>query len=276
MTSRFQSVLNEMYASKKALIAFNLQNDIHLKALKEATECLQLPVIAQFSAKNIKPLDERFGFKLLIEKYKSKFMYFHLDHCMDINLIKFCIDIGFDSVMFDGSSLPLDENIKLSKEINEYAIARGCLIEGELGEIGGVEDGFGSEKIEYVDLQDVKKYVDSTNIALLALGIGNSHGFYKSLNKIDTSILKKAKEIIGKDQFMVLHGGTGLSEKIVRESINCGVVKINYSTQLKYSTQEAIKSYTNETDLFNETSFFNKIVNSIQPTFSNLIVKYTS
>lgn len=268
-------VLNKCYIDKKSLLAFNVQNIYHLQALKEVSEELKAPVMAQFSSRYVSQFEKRYGFDFLKQKYKNDFIYFHLDHCQDLELIKFCIDVGFDGVMYDGSEYPLSENIQTTKTVLQMALQNNCVVEGELGEIGGVEDGVGSENMSFADLSEVKQYVDATNIDLLALGIGNAHGFYNSIENIDVSILKKAKEIIKKDQLFVLHGGSGMPEHMIRETIQNGVVKINFSTQIKQATNQAIQEYLHLNELFNEINFEKKLLDHLKKLFKDLMKQYT-
>ncbi len=275
MKRKFIDILEECYQDQRSLIAFNLQNLYHLEAIKQVTEELKTPVIVQFSARYVKQFEKRIGFEFLNDNYRNDYMYFHLDHCQNFELIKFCIDNDFDGVMYDGSASPLDENIEMTKNVMRYAEKNNCIVEGELGEIGGVEDGIGTEGMSYANLSEVKRYVDETQVPLLALGIGNAHGFYTTLKNIDTSILLKAKELIGKKQLFVLHGGSGLPDDTVNETINNGVVKINFSTQIKQATNDALQSYLAKGKLFNEVAFEKEIHDSVIPLFKQLIEKYT-
>lgn len=275
MKVKLKEILEKCYKNKKSLIAFNAQNIYHLQALKEVTEELKQPVIVQFSARYVKQFEKRFGFEFLKENYRNSYMYFHLDHCQDLDLIKFCIEAGFDGVMYDGSEFSLDENIRTTNLVLDMAKSENCMVEGELGQIGGVEDGIGSESMSFANLSEVKKYIDSTGLGLLALGIGNAHGFYSTTENIDTSILLKAKEILKRDQLFVLHGGSGMPDEMILDTINYGVVKINFSTQIKQKTNDALKEYLNSGELFNEINFEKSLVKKLKKLFTKFINKYT-
>ncbi len=275
MKVKLKEILEKCYKNKKSLIAFNAQNIYHLQALKEVTEELKQPVIVQFSARYVKQFEKRFGFEFLKENYRNSYMYFHLDHCQDLDLIKFCIEAGFDGVMYDGSEFSLDENIRTTNLVLDMAKSENCMVEGELGQIGGVEDGIGSESMSFANLSEVKKYIDSTGLGLLALGIGNAHGFYSTIENIDTSILLKTKEILKRDQLFVLHGGSGMPDEMILDTINYGVVKINFSTQIKQTTNDALKEYLNFGELFNEINFEKSLVKNLKKLFTKLINKYT-
>lgn len=272
----FLDALNDCFERRRSLIAFNVQNVYHLNALIEVTDKLGLPCIAQCSARFVSQFEKQHGMARIVDRYQNERIHFHLDHCQDLQLIKFCVDSGFRGVMFDGSAMPLQENILQTKQVMKFAAESNCVVEAELGEIGGVEDGVGTEEMCYANLDEVRMFVDETGVQLLALGIGNAHGFYKSLKQIDTSILIKAKEIIGRKQLFVLHGGSGLPEETVQETIEAGVVKINYSTQLKQATNDGIASYLASKKLFNEIAFEKAIHDHVKPMFESLIQRFTS
>lgn len=274
--NHFIDVLNDCYERQRSLIAFNVQNTYHLDALAEVTDRLNLPCIAQCSARFVDQFERRHGMARIVEKYQNRLVHFHLDHCQDLQRIKFCVGSGFAGVMFDGSALSLQENIDQTRQVMQFAAESNCLVEAELGEIGGVEDGIGTEGMSYANLSEVKQFADETGVHLLALGIGNAHGFYQTLQDIDTTILAKAKELIGRKQLFVLHGGSGLPEEMVQDAIKIGVVKINYSTQLKQATNDAIKNFIEAGDLFNEIAFEKAIHDQVKPLFETLIQRYTS
>ena len=272
---KLKKILSNFRKEKKSIIAFNLQNLYQLEAAVLITEELQLPMIIQFSERYLRFLNNKHGIQYIINKFSNKFIYYHLDHCIDLEFIKFCIDSGFDSVMYDGSSFDIEVNIKNTKTIIDYARSSGCLVEGELGMVSGVEDGFGDGGSSYADIKEIKKYVDETKIDLLALGIGNAHGFYNSLDALKTEIIRDASLMLNSNQLFVLHGATGLSDEIINEVIGYGVVKINISTQLKLLYIDLLKSYVSNNNLYNEISFSNFMNTNLSEFFKKLINKYT-
>jgi len=275
MKKPLKSILLDFRIKKKSIMAFNLQNFYQLEAAKKTSENLKIPVIIQFSERYLRFLDEKYGIEYIINKFSNKYTYFHLDHCIDKHFIKRCVDFGFDSVMYDGSAFDIDKNIKNSKEIIDYASKNGCLVEGEIGKVSGVEDGFGDEGSSYAGIFEIEKYVKETKIDLMALGIGNAHGFYDTLDGLKTEILKKASRKLDKNQFYVLHGGTGLPYEIIKETIDYGVVKINVSTQIKKTTMEILQSYISNNKLYNEISFNNLMINQLSQLFGSYINKYS-
>jgi ketose-bisphosphate aldolase len=275
MKKELKKVLSDFRNRQKSIMAFNLQNFYQLEAAKVISKKLELPLIIQFSERYLRFLDEKYSIEYIIRKFSNDYIYFHLDHCIDIDFIKFCVDSGFDSVMYDGSAFDIDTNIKNSKIIIDYASTKSCLVEGELGKVSGVEDGFGDEGSSYAEISEIEKYVKETNIDLMALGIGNAHGFYNDLDGLKTDILKEASNKLSKNQLYVLHGGTGLPDEIVKEAIRYGVVKINVSTQIKKKTMDIINMYTLENELYNEISYNNLMVNELSVLFAGYLNKYT-
>lgn len=275
MKHKLELALDDLKRRGKSTFAFNVQNFYQLEACVKSANKLSVPVIIQFSERFLRFLDEKYSVHYIISKYKTQYTYFHLDHCIDLDFIKFCIDSGFDSVMFDGSAMSIEENIKNTNIIVEYAKRKGCLVEGELGKVSGVEDGFGEEGSSYAELQEIIRYVEETEIDLMALGIGNAHGFYENLEGLNISIMRDASEKLPSNQFFVLHGGTGLPEEILLESISLGVVKINISTQLKKCTMDLIKEYAEQNELYNEITFHKHMIEGMSGLFESYLNKYT-
>jgi ketose-bisphosphate aldolase len=271
---RLLEVLKELKQKERSLMAFNLQNPYQINAARNISEENQTPLIIQFSERYLRFLAKTYGIPYLLEKYRGNYTYFHLDHCDDLAFIKQCIDWGFDSVMYDGSAQNISENIKKTKIVKEYAIRTGCLVEGELGKVAGVEDGFGTEGSSYAQLGDIDLYINSTKIDLMALGIGNAHGFYQDLNGLDMSILKNANDKFG-SQFFVLHGGTGLPDEIINEAISCGVVKVNLSSQIKKRTIEILNEYLDTHKAYDEISFHKALEDKLGELFNFYMNKYT-
>lgn len=275
MKTKLKDALVTLKGKHRSTFAFNLQNFYQLEAAKTASEKLQIPLIIQFSERYLRFLDEKYGIAYIINTFSNQFTYFHLDHCTDIDFIKFCVDAGFDSVMYDGSAFEIGQNIANSIEVINYASKKGCLVEGELGKVSGVEDGFGDEGSSYAEMAEIQRYVHETKIDLMALGIGNAHGFYDNLEGLKMNILKEARETLGEDQLFVLHGGTGLTDEILREAIGYGIVKINISTQIKKKTMDIMHEYLKNNALYNEISFYNLMVAELSDLFVSYLEKYT-
>lgn len=275
MKKPLRDVLLDLQNNNKSLLAFNLQNLYQLEAASFTSNKLKLPLIIQFSERYLRFLDNKHQIEYLINKYSNDYVYFHLDHCIDLDFIKKCIDSKFDSVMYDGSSFDLSKNIENTISIIEYAKKSNCLLEGELGKVSGVEDGFGEGGSSYAEIAEIESYIHKTGVDLMALGIGNAHGFYEDLGTIRIDILKEASLRLNKKQFFVLHGGTGLPEEIIREAISYGVVKLNVSTHIKKKTIDILKSYLEGNELYNEITFDTTMIKGLSQLFEKYLTKYT-
>lgn len=167
----------------------------------------------------------------------------HLDHGSYEGAIK-CVEAGFSSVMFDGSHYPIDENVAKTKELVKLCHEKGVSIEAEVGSIGGEEDGVVGAG-EIADPNECKAIAD-LGVDFLAAGIGNIHGKYpENWKGLDFDALAKTKELIG-DLPLVLHGGTGIPENMIKTAISLGVAKINVNTECQLSFQEATRKYIEE------------------------------
>ena len=260
--------------SKKALMAFNIQNVTHLKILADVASSDKVAVMAQVSQRYIEYLDELVGLQQLVQKYQNEYLTFHLDHCMDMDLIKHCIDSGFASVMYDGSSLPLNENIENTNSIYRFASQRNCLLEAELGPIGGVEDGVGTEVGDFYSPDELVVFAKEAQFDMLALAIGNAHGHYASTQDIKIDLLKQATEATCQHLY-VLHGGTDMPDEMIRQAIEYGVVKINVSTALKTETINTMKEFCLQHDEFNESDFFSLMNSSLSKFYRSYTAKFS-
>lgn len=228
-----------------AVGAFNIFNYLSARAVIRGAQKLNVPVILQTSAQTVR----RFGPSELgtmlrqIAWNASVNVIVHLDHCSDPDMAKACMDSGWDSVMFDGSRLPLDENIRLCREIVSYAHPRGIFVEGELGRIAGVEDDV---KVDSADasgatLEESIRFVKESGIDTFAPAIGTAHGMYKSAPNIQFDLVSQLRDAV--DTPIVIHGGTGLSEETFRKLIRNGGSKVNVSTAIKHGYIDGCKEY---------------------------------
>ena len=228
---------------KGAIGAFNVHCFEMVPAMIEAAEELGVPVILQTSLGTA----EYIGFEPLVASVKalaeksSVNVALHMDHCKDIDAIKRAIDCGYSSVMYDGSALPIDENIRNTKEVVAYAHTHGVSVEGEVGSIGGAEEGIVVEKddVMYTRPEDALRFASETAVDALAVSIGTTHGQYKSKAKINYELLEELKLKLGSTG-LVLHGGTGVSDEDIKKCVREGMKKINVGTELNKSYIEVV------------------------------------
>lgn len=167
----------------------------------------------------------------------------HLDHGSSVESCKKCIDAGFTSVMIDASKYDLETNIKMVKEVVDYAHLKNVTVEAEIGHVGGAEDGIESD-LAYAKVEDAITLVKETNIDSLAPAVGSAHGIYKGIPKINYELI----ETIQKETQLplVLHGGSGIPDDIIKESIQRGINKLNINTDLQIVWSNAVRSFLQE------------------------------
>lgn len=242
------SFSEELQFAKKhgyAVGAFNIFSYLSAVAVVHAANELDVPVILQTSASTVKKFgsSELGGMLRQIAQNAPVNVLIHLDHCREVELAKACIEAGWNSVMFDGSRLEIEENIALCREVADYAHSRGVDVEGELGIIAGVEDYFSVEEDDAsaTEVEEAVRFVRDSGIDALAPAIGTAHGVYKGVPKINFRLMEELRDSLAVP--IVVHGGTGLSEDTFRKLIGLGAAKINVSTAIKHAYMDSSREY---------------------------------
>lgn len=240
-----KDMLEKARAGKYAVGHFNINNLEWAKAVLLTAEELQSPVILGVSEGAGKYMT---GFKTVAAMVSAMLeelnitvpVALHLDHGSYEGCYK-CIKAGFSSIMFDGSHYPIEENVEKTKELVKIAHTMGLSLEAEVGSIGGEEDGVVGAG-ECADPAECKAIAD-LGVDFLAAGIGNIHGKYpENWQGLNFDVLEKVKEAVG-DMPLVLHGGTGIPEDMIKKAISLGVAKINVNTECQLSFAEATRKY---------------------------------
>ncbi len=234
MNSRFnfKEVLKDAHDNHYAIPSFDIFDMHGAKAMMDCAAEYKTPLILMCIAFNhFRPKH----FISFIESYSADLdipVFVHMDHARTVELCKEGIDAGFDSVMIDASADELNENIAKTLEVKKYADARGCAVESEVGHIKNgkitVEGGYVDREDFLVHTEDAVKLVDATHVDLLAVGIGNQHGFYVEEPHIHFDRLKEVHDALNMP--LVMHGGSGLPKEMVQESIKGGITKCNVAT----------------------------------------------
>ena len=241
-----KEMLNKAKQGKYAVGQFNINNLEWTKAILLTAQENNSPVILGVSEGAGKYMT---GYKTvsamvsaMIEELKITVpVALHLDHG-SYEGAKACIEAGFSSIMFDGSHYAIAENIEKTRELVAICNEKGLSLEAEVGSIGGEEDGVVG-KGEVADPSECKSIAE-LGVTMLAAGIGNIHGKYPSnWAGLDFEALAKIEEAVGKDMPLVLHGGTGIPEDMIKRAISLGVAKINVNTECQLSFQEATRKY---------------------------------
>ncbi|QJP16385.1 class II fructose-bisphosphate aldolase [Starkeya sp. ORNL1] len=230
-------MLKTAQLGRYGVAAFNMIDYNSARSIVEGAADLDAPIIVQVSVKTVK----HWGYKpianwvrMLAEDVAVP-VALHLDHCSDVEVIKRCIDAGWTAVMFDGSSLPFEENVAKSRVVYELTQAAGIGLEAEIGAIGGVEDDkFVAEDAAILANFDecIAFCREMPKLAVFAPAIGTAHGFYKGEPKIAYELLERITAQV--DIPIALHGGTGLTEQQFHRCIAGGCAKVNISTMHKH------------------------------------------
>lgn len=266
-----KKMFEDAYNGGYAVGAFNVNNMEIIQGIVEAGKKLNAPLILQVSKGARAYANHRYLVKLVEAAVEESGLpiALHLDHGPDFETCKACIDGGFTSVMIDGSSLPYEENVAVTKKVVEYAHAHGVVVEGELGQLAGVEDevNVSAEDASYTNPDQVEDFVKRTGVDSLAIAIGTSHGAYKfkpgQKPQLRFDILEEvSKRLPGFP--IVLHGASsvipefveeinkyggsmpdaiGIPEDMLRQAATMAVCKINIDSDLRLAMTAAIRKH---------------------------------
>ena len=242
-------ILARAYRDRYGVAAINVVNDLTLEAVLAAATEVDAPVIVQTSVKTVRAV----GYDVLYGLWQTMTadvpipVALHLDHCPDREVISRCLRTGWNSVLFDASTLPIEENQRQTVEVVAEAREYGAQVEGEVESITGVEDGIGSDtEAARQDLGAVVDFIRTTGVDVFAPAIGNAHGVYSSAPALDS---QRVSDIVAAvDIPMALHGGTGMSDDQFTDLIARGCAKINISTALKVTYMKANLAYLKDAE----------------------------
>ena len=245
-------MLKKAEAGKYALGAFNTNNLEWTLAILQAAEEAKSPLILQCTAGAAKWMG---GFKVCADMVKAAVeatgvtvpVALHLDHGSYEDCFK-CIEAGFTSIMYDGSHEETFQlNLDRTKELVELAHSKGMSIEAEVGGIGGTEDGM-TAKANLVNVDDARCFLEEVPVEALAIGIGNAHGIYKSTPNLAFDRLEQVAALGG--PALVLHGGSGIPDDMIRKAIVMGIRKINVATEVRLAFLEGFGLEVNSKDIY--------------------------
>ena len=273
-----KQILEEARKKCYGVGAYNVNNMEQIQAIMAASARTQSPVIIQASRGALKYSNFTYLRYLMLaaaEENPSIPIAMHLDHGNSLETVKKAISLGFTSVMIDGSLMEdgkspsdYDYNVQVTRSVVEYSHKYGVTVEGEIGRLGGIEDGVGSGSIHVTDPQEAKKFVDDTGLDALAIAIGTSHGAYKFKGAVNLAldVLKEVRALV--DIPLVLHGASSVPKELIdlvnkyggkmpgatgvpmaslQEAIRLGVTKINVDTDGRLAVTAAIRKVFAET-----------------------------
>jgi len=233
-----KEMLKKAQEGAYAVGAFNAENMEMVQAIIAAAEAENAPVMIQTTPGTLKYAGPK-CFAGLVSRLASAAkvpVALHLDHGNSYELAEECAREGYTSLMIDGSKLPFEENIALTRRV--VAMACGLPVEAELGTVGGKEDGMGA-KPQYTDPEEAAEFVSRTGISSFAVAIGTAHGVYKGEPKLDLDRLSQVRARV--EIPLVLHGTSGVPVDQVQECIRRGICKVNYATDLRIAFTAGVK-----------------------------------
>ena len=247
--------------------AFSVGNMELVKGAIRAAEELETPIILQIAEVRLKnsPLHLMGPMMVQAAKEAKVDVAVHLDHGLTFETVDKALELGFTSVMLDASTLPFEENIAKVKTVVEKAQKYGATVEAELGLVGGSEDGSCDHGIRCTDPDDAVVYARETGIDALAVAIGNAHGNYPVAPTLAFDVLEKIHEKV--DIPLVLHGGSGITDKDFQRAISLGIRKVNIATASFNSLTAHVEKYMVSTDKHN---FFDLNEAMVQGTYENV------
>ena len=241
-----KTLLSDAQKGNYAVGSFSIANMEMVLGVIKAAEETKSPIILQIAEVrlNHSPLALIGPLMIAAAKNAKVPVAVHLDHGTTLECIKEALELGFTSVMFDGSHLPFEENVAMTKKVVELAKPYGAAVEAEIGCVGGSEDGSVDIEMHCTSPAQAKEFYESTDVDALAIAIGNAHGNYKEEPKLRFDILEAVRDTVGVP--LVLHGGTGISENDFIRCHQSGIKKINIATATFQSVEKNVRKHYNE------------------------------
>lgn len=265
-------LMNRAEKENYAIPAFNIDNLESAMAVSEIMHEMRTPVIVQMIPRTL-----NYGGIAIYPAMMRELMAdcpvdyaLHLDHGSSLALAKKCVAGGFSSVMFDGSLMPFEDNIKFTKEVTDFALPMDVSVEGELGTIGGKEEGDTDLEASYTKVSEAEEFVRRTNVSTLAIGVGTAHGVYKGTPHINIERIKEIHAAI--DTPLVLHGASGLSDEVLKDCIAAGITKINFATELRQAYTNGIKAeFAKDPEVFDPKIYMRGAIDNIKEVLRHKI-----
>lgn len=247
--------------------AFSVGNMEMVRGAVQAAEERQTPIILQIAEVRLghSPLNLMGPMMIQAAKDASVDIAVHLDHGLTMKTIQQALDLGFTSVMLDASTLPFEENMEYTAKVVELAASYGATVEAELGLVGGSEDGSSDHGIRCTDPDDAAVFAQHTGIDALAVAIGNAHGNYPVAPTLAFDVLEQIHQKVAIP--LVLHGGSGITDRDFQRAISLGIRKVNIATASFNRLVQSVEAYMASTDRHN---FFDLNTAMTQGTYENV------
>lgn len=251
------SLLKKAQQESYAVGAFNAENMEMVQAIIEAAQEMKAPVIIQTTPSTVAYASPKMYQQMVsaAADQASIPVAMHLDHGNSFALCMEAIQAGYTSVMIDGSKLSFEKNIELSTQVVLEAKKAGVDVEAELGTVGGKEDGHevADKGALYTNALQAKEFAQRTGIQALAVAIGTAHGFYKGVPKLDFERLNEIRNAV--DIPLVLHGASGVPDEMVAHSIELGICKVNFATELRVAYSKGVRQALKAEGIFDPKKY---------------------
>lgn len=237
--------LHQLARERKALLATNFYNFETLKGILQAAEKLGSSIILQLSESSLRYL----GIKPAIAMARAMLLetgvqgWVHLDHGGSVDIVRRCLDAGFDSVMIDASECSFDQNVRVTREVVKIAEPYGANVEAELGYVAKLGQ---KQVLEPTGAGEAQRFAEATGIDALAVAIGNAHGFYKDPPVLRLDRLREIRSSVS--CALVLHGSSGIPDDQLSEAVRSGITKINLATETKNTFMTRLQQVLRDND----------------------------
>ena len=242
MLVTLKEILADAQANHYAVGSFHVVENVMLRTVLETAEAKEAPVIVMGYGPDLEGAGWTYiaGLAKLAAEYHNIPVCLHLDHCYDLDVIKHAVDYGFTGVMYDGSSLPFDENVKMTRAAVEIAHPHGVSVEAELGHVGG-SNLAETQHVESIltAADEVTEFVERTGVDALAVSIGTGHGIYRSEPTLNIERLIELARAT--DVPLVMHGGSGTPDDQVRNAVANGITKVNIFAEQRMAMFRGLK-----------------------------------
>jgi ketose-bisphosphate aldolase len=241
-----KEIIDRAFEQRYGVAAINVVNDLTMEAVLAAAEDLRAPLIVQTSVKTVKSIgaDVLMAMWRAMTDHISVPVALHLDHCPEREVVTLCLEHGWNSILFDGSALSVEENRRQCVEVVAEAKPHGALVEGEIEGFKRVEEMADDEAVEAQSLETAVDFIRSTGVDVFAPAIGNAHGMYRASPTLDSQRVTDIVEATGIP--VALHGGTGMTAEQFSDLIGRGCAKVNISTALKIRFMQSGYDYMTE------------------------------
>jgi len=248
-------MLNKAREGGYAVGAFNVENMEMVQSAIEAAEELNAPILLQTTPSTVKYAGLDLYYSMVAtQAAKAKVpVALHLDHGSSFALCAQALRAGYTSIMIDGSKLPLEENIALTRKVVEMCEPAGIPVEGEIGRVGGKEDDTECEEAGYTIPEEAVRFERETGLSSMAVGVGTAHGVYKTKPVLNTHLIQQLRGMLTVP--MVLHGASGLSDEAIRECIHNGICKVNFATELRIAYTKGVREVLTDSSVFDPKAF---------------------